>query len=323
MCTQGPWLKRLLAPLANRYTRMPGESVAFPVKSLNFEEALLRDSLRQNVVRLASGIGERHRGRYDALEAARDFCVSEFQSANCEPVLHPYQIGRQQMTNVSTLLPGTVGKQTWVVGAHYDSRPGTPGANDNGSGSAAVIELARRMRKLRLRDNIWFNLFTEEETRCFWRMGSFQQARLGRKVRMRIAGMWSLETIGCYSNEPGSQHYPKPFNLFYPDTGNFLAFVGSSLFRGFVHASIEAFRASCRFPSEGVAAPIVFPDIWRSDHLGFALHGFRSLMITDTANFRYWPYHTKHDTADRLDYDSLARVVMGLEFALARLAGAH
>jgi Zn-dependent M28 family amino/carboxypeptidase len=125
--------------------------------------------------------------------------------------------------------------------------------------------------------------------------------------------MYSLETIGYYSEEPRSQHYPFPLSYFYPDRGNFLAFVANLASRELLHRTIRAFRAHASFPSEGAAAPAFIPGVDWSDQWAFWREGWPALMITDTAPYRYPYYHTAHDTPDKVNYERLARVVRGLE----------
>jgi Zn-dependent M28 family amino/carboxypeptidase len=144
-------------------------------------------------------------------------------------------------------------------------------------------------------------------------MGSADYARRSKARGERIAAMFSLETIGYYSDAPQSQHYPFPLSFFYPDRGDFLAFVGNLPSRRLVRETIGAFRLHAHFPSEGVAAPAFIPGVGWSDHLNFWREGWPALMITDTAPFRYPYYHTAHDTPDKIDYQRLARVVIGLE----------
>jgi hypothetical protein len=133
--------------------------------------------------------------------------------------------------------------------------------------------------------------------------------------------MFSIETIGYYSEGEGSQHYPFPFSFFYPSTANFIGFVGNIASQDLVHRSIASFRRHTAFPSEGVAAPGWMTGIGWSDHKSFWREGYPALMITDTALFRYAYYHTREDTPDKVDYDRTARVVAGLARVVAELAG--
>jgi hypothetical protein len=154
-------------------------------------------------------------------------------------------------------------------------------------------------------------------------MGSRRYVRLIRDRGESVAGMFSLETIGYYSDLRGSQQYPPPLGLFYPDTGNFIGFVANLSSRAWLRDALGAFRRHARFPSEGVAAPAFIPGIDWSDHRSFWEAGYPALMITDTALFRYPHYHLPSDTPDKLDYPALARVVTGLDGMLRDLAAAH
>jgi hypothetical protein len=134
--------------------------------------------------------------------------------------------------------------------------------------------------------------------------------------------MLSLETIGFFSDVAGSQRYPLPFGLLYPRTGNFIAFVGNIASRALVRRSIAAFRQHTAFPSEGVAAPGWMTGIGWSDHWAFWQEGYPGVMVTDTALFRYAPYHTRADTPDQINYEHMARVVAGLARVVTALADA-
>jgi Zn-dependent M28 family amino/carboxypeptidase len=204
--------------------------------------------------------------------------------------------------------------QIVIVGAHYDSAPNTPGANDNGSGVAATLEIARLLKDHQPERTIRFVFFVNEEPPYYQtqQMGSLVYARRSRELGEKITAMLSLETLGYYSDARGSQHYPFPFNLFYPDTGNFLSFIGNVRSRDLVLSAIGSFRRHARFPSEGIAAPAFIKGIDWSDHWAFWNQGYPALMITDTAPFRYREYHTAEDTADKVDYERTARVVRAL-----------
>jgi Zn-dependent M28 family amino/carboxypeptidase len=150
-------------------------------------------------------------------------------------------------------------------------------------------------------------------------MGSWVYARRCRERAEKVTGMLSLETIGYYSDEPGSQKYPSPIGLLYPSTGNFIAFVGNTRYGALVRQVVAAFRRSEPFPSEGGALPEAIPNIGFSDHWSFWQEGFSALMVTDTANFRYPYYHSFQDTVDNVDFERMARVVRGLGGVVAAL----
>jgi Zn-dependent M28 family amino/carboxypeptidase len=202
-----------------------------------------------------------------------------------------------------------------VIGAHYDTVPGSPGANDNGTGVAALLALARAFppgtalaRTLRL------VAFVNEEAPFAHTpdMGSFVYARACRERGDQIVAMLSLETMGCFSDEEGSQRYPTSLRRLYPRTGSFIAFVGDAASKPLVQRVVGSFRSHARFPSEGAALPRIVRDAGRSDHWSFWQHGYRALMVTDTANFRYRHYHTAEDLPAEVDHARLARVVSGL-----------
>jgi hypothetical protein len=211
-----------------------------------------------------------------------------------------------------------------VVGAHYDSAQGTPGANDNATGTAAVLELARLLRDLK--DNaakrIRLVLFVNEERPYYGTpdMGSLNFARLLHERGERVTAMYSLETIGYFSDAPGSQKYPKPFGAVFADKGDFISFVGMLNSRPLLQETMRSFRAHTPFPTIGGVSPGFIPGIAWSDHWSFAQYGFQAVMVTDTAPFRYPHYHRPTDTPDKIDYEKLARVVKGMERVIRDLA---
>ena len=166
-------------------------------------------------------------------------------------------------------------------------------------------------------------LFVNEEPPYFQteEMGSHQYASALKARGERVAAMYSLETLGYYASEPGSQRYPWPFGPLFPDRGDFVAFVGTLDARALVRASIGSFRSHTKFPTIGGVAPASIPGIDWSDHWAFTQQGFPALMITDTAPFRYPHYHTFRDTPDKVDADSLARIVKGIERMIRDVAG--
>lgn len=304
--------------------RMPGPSYRGPLPPLTDHEAALRDELHRDVEKLAGEIGERNMFRYAALAAAADFIETSLRAAGYEIRRHSYAVGGQPCWNLEAELAGAArAAEIVVVGAHYDSVRGSPGANDNASAVAALLALARRFRGRPTARTLRFVAFVNEEPPYFQTraMGSFVYARGCRARREQITAMISLETIGYYDDQPGSQSYPFPFGCFYPPEGNFLAFIGSFAQRSLVARTIGSFRRHARFPSEGAALFSIVPGVSWSDHWAFWKMGYPALMITDTAPYRYPYYHSAFDTPDKLDYDRLARVVGGLEFVIAELAG--
>ncbi|KAF0218381.1 MAG: peptidase [Geobacteraceae bacterium] len=319
------WLFIALVVSAGGYYvfRMPGRTYNQPLNPLTGDETLLRDRLRGHVRTLAGEIGERNVRRYGALEAAAGYIEKELKGAGFAVTDQVYTAEGKKVRNLEAELPGiSTPAEIIVVGAHYDTVPGSPGANDNASGAAAVLELGRLLNGRPLARTVRFVLFVNEEPPFFktGQMGSLVYARRSRQRGERIAGMLSLETIGYYSDAPGSQHYPFPLNFFYPSTGNFIGFVGNIGSRRLVRRSIEAFRRTTPFPSEGAAVPGGIIGVGWSDHWSFWHEGYPALMVTDTAFYRYDYYHGPQDTPGRLDYDRMAQVVAGLARVVAELA---
>ena len=279
---------------------MPGKSYAGPLPPLSGEDRALSLRLRLHVAALAAS--ERNAdletpARYIE-HALKDFSTQEFRS------------GGRKVRNIET------GSGDIVVGAHYDTVPGSPGADDNASGVAVLLELAAMKIPAR------FVAFANEEAPYFYgpEMGSWVWAKRARDRRDEIPAMFSLEMLGYYRDAPGSQQYPAPLGLFYPDRGDFVAFVSDLGARQLVRRSIQSFRRNAQFPSEGLAAPAFIPGVTWSDHWSFRRHGYAAIMITDTAFYRYPHYHAPSDTPDRLDYERMARVTLGLAAMLKELA---
>lgn len=304
--------------------KMPGESYSGPLPELSDAEVRLRDELLSDVEKLAGEIGERNVGHYENLKAAADFIEGSLKEAGYEVRRQWYEVEGKRCSNIEVEIKGEEkGEEILVIGAHYDTVYGSPGANDNGTGVAALLALARGFAGRGAAGTVRFVFFVNEEPPFYFsrRMGSFIYAESCKQRADNIIGMISLETIGYYSDEPRSQKYPFPFGLVYPATGNFIGFVGNVSSRGFLHKVIGSFRQKCKFPSEGGAIPAIVPGISWSDHWSFWRCGYEGIMVTDTALFRYPYYHSALDTAEKIDYERLARVVSGLEKVIGEMAG--
>ena len=303
---------------------MPGRSFRDELPPLRAPASGMLERLRVHVATLAGEIGERHIWRPAALEAAAAHVEDSLRAAGYNVGAQAYQAMHATVRNLHAEIPGAASPDEVVlVGAHYDSVVGCPGANDNGTGVAAVLELARLFAGRSPARTVRFVAFVNEEPPFYFTrsMGSRVYARQCRARGERIVAMLSLETIGCYSDAPHSQHYPFPFGLLYPGRGNFIGFVGNLRSRRLVRRCVGAFRAAVDFPSEGVAAPGYLPGIFWSDHWSFWREGYRAVMVTDTAPFRYAHYHTPEDTPDKVDYERFACVTAGLGAVVEELAG--
>jgi hypothetical protein len=302
---------------------VPGASYAGLLKPLTGEEKEIEANLRRYIAAIA---GREHNMEHPAaLEAAAREIERVLASLGYTPAAQRFAVGGAEVRNIEIEIAGGARRDEIVLaGAHYDSISGSPGANDNGSGVAALLELARLMRGAAPARTIRLVWFVNEEPPYFQgdAMGSRQYARRSRARAEKIVAMFSIETVGWYADEPGSQRYPFPLGFFYPSRGNFLAFVSNLGSRALLHEAITAFRRHAEFPSEGVAAPAFIPGVDWSDHASFWEQGYPALMITDTAPYRYPWYHSAQDTPDKVDYGKLARVLRGLEAMLREFAGA-
>jgi Zn-dependent M28 family amino/carboxypeptidase len=301
---------------------MPGRSYRGPLPPLTEAQKALRDALRRDVTRLAGEIGDRNVWKHDRLDQAAEFIESSLSAAGYRVKRQTFEADRKSFHNIEAEIRGsTRPEEIVIIGAHYDTSPGTPGANDNGSGVAALLALARSSTGSHPARTLRFVAFANEEPPYFQtpRMGSYVYAKRCRERDERIVGMISLETIGYYRDDPGSQRYPSPFDLLYPSTGNFIAFVGNLSSRSLVRRSIGAFRHSVQFPSEGGALPEAIPAVDLSDQWAFHQFGYPAFMLTDTAFFRYPWYHLPEDTPEKLDYDRMTRVVEGMQGVIRAL----
>jgi Zn-dependent M28 family amino/carboxypeptidase len=294
------------------------------MRPLGGSEVRLRDALQRDVEKLAGSIGERNLSRYTQLIAAADFLETSFASAGHSVRRQGYTVSGKRCDNIEVEIPGgDRASEIVLIGGHYDSVEGSPGANDNATGTAAVLALARAFAGKKPSRTLRFVAFVNEEPPYFQgpTMGSVVYARRARGSGEKIVAMLSLETIGYYSDAPGSQHYLFPFNLFYPSAANFIAFVGNVSSRRLVREVVTSFRNAAEFPSEGAALPGFIPGVGWSDQWSFWQEGYPGVMVTDTALFRYPYYHTGEDTPDKVRYEPLSRVVIGLEGVVANLAG--
>jgi hypothetical protein len=294
--------------------RMPGR-IILKSASLSPEEIALRGELRADVQKLAGEIGERNMWHYAQLNAAADFIADSFFRAGLHPRRDSYELRGQACHNIEAEIRGAR-PEIILIGAHYDSIFGSPGANDNGSGVAATLALARRFANRKTQHTMRFVAFVNEEPPYFLsgEMGSLIYAG-GCKARGdRLSAMISLETIGYFSDAPNSQIYPsRALGVFYPKVGNFIGFVSNVHSRRLLRRAIAAFRKHAKIPSEGAALPWFIPGVSWSDQWSFWKQDYPGIMITDTAPFRYPYYHSANDTPDKLDYDRFTLVVSGME----------
>lgn len=277
-----------------------------------------------HVEMLAGTIGERNLWRLAALERAAAYIEDTLRRDGYTPSRQAFEVQGKQVSNIEAVRDASAPtSEIILLGAHYDSVIGCPGANDNATGVAALLELARRFAARPQRRTIRFVAFVNEEPPFFRTaaMGSAVYASAARTRGDRIVGMLSLETMGYYSDVPGSQQYPVSMKLLYPDTANFIGFVSNVGSAPLLFKARGAFKARTPFPLQSASVPAAIPGVGWSDHWAFWQAGYRGMMVTDTALYRYPWYHTPEDTPDKISADRLAHVVDGLEHVVEILAG--
>ncbi|SMC22902.1 Peptidase family M28 [Desulfacinum hydrothermale DSM 13146] len=284
--------------------------------------------LRHHLHRLTVEIGERSVADWKRHRLAADYIAREFGQAGMDPQEEPYTWQGRRVANILAETPAR-GSPIWkriVVGAHYDSLTGTVGADDNASAVAVLLETARLFAGLRSKAGtcpaVQFAAFALEEPPVYGTqaMGSRVRARNARKHGERLDGMICLEMVGYTCRTPGCQDYPWPLRLKnYPDTGDFIGIVGNGRSRGFLRAMEKAFRKNPHLPVITLTVPFngwLIPSVRLSDHAPFWDHGYRAVMVTDSAFYRNPHYHTTADTLDTLDFPFMAQLVKSLLFFL-------
>lgn len=291
------------------------------VKELEtFQKQRLVENLHKHVEYLSVTIGERHLWKEGSLGRTADYIESVFTGYGYAVERQTYSCYGQNVSNLIAEKTGTDSPMV-IVGAHYDTVPGTPGADDNASGVAALVELARLQQRNPGRRRFCFVAFVNEEPPCFgsYNMGSMVYARHLREQEVSVEVMLSLEMIGFFSREL-IQNYPLPgMRLFYPKRADFIGVVGNFRSSRYVSFFKKGMRRYSEMDSRSLTAPEYLGGINLSDNYSFWHHGYRAVMITDTSFFRNKNYHQETDTIDTLDFERMAEVVKGLHFSLLGL----
>ena len=285
-----------------------------------------QDRLRDDLFILAGQIGERNTRKPQQLEQAAAFIEASLKVAGLEPKRQTYQVHGQPVSNIEVELRGHgLAHQIVVLGAHYDSAPGTPGADDNGTGTVAALELARAWAKRRPARTLRVVFFVNEEPPYFHTedMGSLVYARRCAALGEQIVAMLSLEMLGYYDDAPGSQRYPMGLGLLYPSQGDYLGFVTRASDAALNKRAQRAFDASPQaLPTQRLSAPQAVTGVSFSDHWSFWQAGYPAIMVTDTAFMRNPHYHQPTDSPQTIDYARLTRAVDGLEAVVEALVQA-
>ena len=237
----------------------------------------------------------------------------ESQGFNVKEQIFPFK--EKEYTNLEIEFKGRIAPSEIIIfSAQYDTLPDSPGANNNGSGMAILFQLSQLLRKHTPDRTLRLLNFVNEEDPFFGTemMGSYQYAKISYQRQEDIKVMLSLDALGIYKEEPGSQGLPFPFNMFYPDRGNFLAFIGNLSSRKYTKEVTKGFKKGSSFPIEvGVVPEWVKYADW-SDHRSFWKFGYPGIMVTDTGGFRSSSHTTKEDTMEKLDFEAMSRIVIGM-----------
>lgn len=281
--------------------------------------------LMRDVQVLAGEIGARSLAKPAMLARAEAYVRAQLHTATRLPVARlPYAVEGKTVFNLEVVIPGRdASAGQLVIGAHYDSVPGTPGADDNASGVAALLEIARQLRPQTQHRTVRLVAFVNEEPPYFKTeaMGSLVYAKHLKAKGVAVHAMIALDMLGYYSDAKGSQKYPPVIGRFYPKTANFVALVGNVAAGTVLHRAKAVFKGAVQFPVETIAAPQAVQGIDFSDHWSFWQQGYPGFMITDTAFFRNAHYHEPTDTPRTLDFDRLATVTAGIIAVAKDLAG--
>jgi Zn-dependent M28 family amino/carboxypeptidase len=285
-----------------------------------FQDQLLRENLYQHVEYLSVKIGERHLWKEGSLDKSADYIESELTAFGYAVQRQTYSCYGKSVSNLIAEKKGTQGGLV-VIGAHYDTVPGTPGADDNASAVAGLLELARWLKGSESKKTFVFVALVNEEPPCFgsYNMGSMVYARHLREQKIPVEVMVSLEMIGFFRPEP-IQSYPLPgMGLFYPKTGDYVGVVGNFRSSKYVSFFKKGIKKYSRINARSLTAPEFFGGINLSDNNSFWRHGYRAIMVTDTSFFRNRNYHQETDSIDTLDFDKMTEVVKGLYHTLSEL----
>ena len=284
--------------------------------------AAVEETLRRDIATLAHDIGERNTRCPDQLHRAQAFIEKAFSQSGLAVRRQIYSVDGVECANVIAEIGSSRDRrETVIFGAHYDTVDGSPGANDNATGIAALLALSRRLNGHRLGRRLRFVAFVNEE-RPYLRtpaMGSYVYASQCRRERDPVVAMISLETIGYYPGIDPPDAQSTRLSVF-SRFGRFLAVVGNWRSRRLVDRVTTSLRAAEDFPVRDFRLPGALPGVSSSDHWAFWQHGYPACMLTDTAPFRYPFYHRAADTPDKLSYRTLSHVVTALEHVAVELA---
>ncbi|RTL42640.1 MAG: M28 family peptidase [Candidatus Melainabacteria bacterium] len=304
---------------------MPGQTFNGPLPPLSEKEVTIRDALAKHVHVLAEDIGERNSTQFEHLNKAAEYIIQEFKIIGYQPRFQAYELNGKTYKNIEVEIAGKdPNAAILIVGAHYDSALNSPGADDNASGVASLLELSRALWGKQFDRKIKIVAFANGEPPYANTpdSGSHRYAQLAKGYGAKIKGMISLDELGYYSDSPESEKLPVNIFSYYPAVGDFVMAVGNAESASFCRGAVESFRNSTKFPSEGIICrDSVNPQGMEGvDHVEFWKAGYPAVMFTDTGADRDPVIHSAEDVSSRVDADRLCRVTGGLVAVLMSLA---
>jgi len=289
---------------------------------LNMNRESLVNNLEKHVYKLSHKIGERSVFKYDKLQLAAEYISEQFKHFGYKVEFQGYEVYGKEVKNIIAVKKSkSNSNENIILGAHYDTCF-NPGADDNASGVAGLLELARYFADIDTPINIQFVAFVNEEPPFFKTedMGSRVFVHRLKESQNNIKAAIILEMIGVYSDKPFSQNYPLFFGLFYPNKANFIGIVSNFKSAWLAKSVRSSFKKNSKFPVENVVTVEFIPGVDFSDHWSFWMENYPAIMITDTGFYRYPNYHKHSDTYEKLSYKNMAEVVDGLKEALVELS---
>jgi Zn-dependent M28 family amino/carboxypeptidase len=276
----------------------------------------IKAGLKNHLRYLSVTLGERSIYRPGNLKAAEGYVYESLAAMGYAPRRQTFVYMKEEVANI--IAGDELPDGYYILGAHYDTVSGTPGADDNASGVAVLLEVARLARSLARPAPFAFIAFTCEEPPAFFTpyMGSRVYAKQARRRQAKILGMLCLEMVGYYSQAPGSQSLPLPLRLMgYPTTGNFIGLVSDRRSRPLMVRLEASLKCGCALPAVTLAVPLggqILPEVRLSDHANFWDEGYPAIMLTDTAFMRNPHYHGPGDVMELLDLEAMTELTLGL-----------
>ncbi len=296
----------------------PISPVTFKTKS---ELKVNSDRLKKHVDMISEQLSPRSHAHTENLNKIAAYISGEFKSSNAIIHQQNFVVNDKEYKNVIAEY-GPASAQVIIIGAHYDAEGNNPGADDNASGIAGLLELGQLLSKTRVGSRVMLVAYSLEEPPYFGTdsMGSAIHAKTLREKGVSVKLMICLEMIGYFTEEKGTQGFPMPLmRVFYPSVGNFVAVV-DQVFSNHAQQLKKTMSNVISLPVYSINAPTTIPGVDFSDHRNYWKYGYPAIMVTDTAFYRNTAYHSPNDKADRLDYGKMSQVVEGIYSYVKQIA---